>query len=386
MENQKRSQTEVIPVVPIVRKNAKDSTQNTGKHAKPDTGKNSISEAVAFWKKLPVSEGRYELLEPIGRGGMGIVYQAKDGFLNRRVAIKIMLPDKDKNDLRLSRFLQEARIHSQLQHPGIPSLHDIGQFSDGRAFIAMEFCRGTLLADMLEDRSDHFTGLSYYLELFEKICQTIAYAQSKGVSHRDLKPTNVLVSKFGQIHVIDWGLATINEDSSNDKANSQSESHLPTPGTAQVELNTLFETSEGDALGSANFVAPEQAKGEIGASQFRRDVFGLGALLCVILTGTPPFTGSPTVVWTKARLGSLNEAIDRLNSCGAPEPLVELAIQCLSTDPDERPADAGVVAEAINRYRSEVISRDIAKISSVLDGQPKKSGWFNPISRLFKQD
>jgi eukaryotic-like serine/threonine-protein kinase len=286
----------------------------------------------------------YELLEEIGRGGMGVVLRCRDGALNRDLAIKVLQDCyRDRPDL-VSRFIEEARITGQLQHPFIVPVHELGTLPDGRPYFAMKLVEGRTLAELLQERPDPAQDQPRLLQIFEHICQTIAYAHSKAVIHRDLKPSNVMVGTFGEVQVMDWGLA---------KAGVGSQES----GVTDQESGAVGQTQAGAVLGTLAYMPPEQARGELTLVSRRSDVFGLGAILCEILTGAPPYTGEPATVREQARAGQTDEARVRLQRSGADAELIELAQCCLAAGPAERPADGAAVAAAMARYFAAVQER-----------------------------
>jgi tetratricopeptide (TPR) repeat protein len=297
--------------------------------------------------------GRYELREKIAEGGMGIVYQAFDHTLMRDVAIKTTKRvEADGNAVR--RFLAESRISGQLQHPGIPPVHDLGTLDDGRPFLAMKLIKGRTLAEMLK----HRTALEYtpFLPVFEQICQALAYAHSRGVIHRDLKPANIMVGAFGEVQVMDWGLAKV--------LGEQPTQAEPDPETTRDDASRIHDprndsdspdTYTGFLIGTEAYIAPEQALGEKAHINQRSDVFGLGAILCVILTGKPPYVGPDVRI--QARSGKLDECWERLDASKAEPELIALAKRCLDPEPARRPANAGAVAEAMASFRSQAAER-----------------------------
>jgi tetratricopeptide (TPR) repeat protein len=155
----------------------------------------------------PSSPPGYELLGEIGRGGMGVVYRARDAALDRDVAVKLLTEHYPADAPVVRRFLNEARITGQLQHPGIPAVHQVGTLPDGRPFLAMKLIKGSTLDDILRRRPDPSADRGRLLAVFEAICQAVGYAHAHGVLHRDLKPSNVMVGAFGEVQVMDWGLA-----------------------------------------------------------------------------------------------------------------------------------------------------------------------------------
>src|SRR5262249_15184284 len=145
----------------------------------------------------------------LGQGGMGTVYRAHDPDVQRRLAVKVLHTKHAGRPELAQRFLEEAQLTGQLQHPGIPPIHEIGRLDDGRPFFAMKLVKGRTLAELLAERQSPAERLPYFLGLFGQVCQALAYAHSRGVLHRDLKPANVMVGAFGEVQVMDWGLAKV---------------------------------------------------------------------------------------------------------------------------------------------------------------------------------
>jgi serine/threonine protein kinase len=278
---------------------------------------------------------RYEIGEMIARGGMGEVYAAIDRALQRDVAIKLVRADL-VGTAAATRFLAEARILGQLQHPGIPPIHDVGVLPDGRPFLAMKLIKGRTLAALLKERPTPVEDLDRFVHVFEQICLAVAFAHAQGVIHRDLKPANVMVGSFGEVQVMDWGLAK--------PVRALVDAAIAADGSAPG----FAATQHGAVLGTLPYMPPEQARGEIDRLDARSDVFGLGAILCVILTGKPPYRGSKVdALLQRACEGDVTDALKRVERSGAPVLVKQLARRCLAPDPNKRPAHAGEVANAI---------------------------------------
>jgi serine/threonine-protein kinase len=290
--------------------------------------------------------GRFQVVSAIGQGGMGCVFRGRDPELDRDLALKVLLPGHVGKPHLEQRFLEEARIAGRLEHPGVPAVHELGRAEDGRPFFAMKLIRGQTLAELLAARSDPSAELPYFLGIFEQICQTIAYAHAHGVIHRDLKPANVMVGKFGEVQVMDWGLAKI-----------LGESHCSDTAAAQSVFQSSGAglTRDGSVLGTPAYMAPEAARGQVDKLDERADVFGLGAILCVILTGAPPFSrGESSALIRRAARGEVGDALARLDSCAADAELIALAKDCLEAEAADRPRDAAAVAARVTSYRAGV--------------------------------
>jgi serine/threonine protein kinase len=215
---------------------------------------------------------KYEIVEKVGEGGMASVYVARDRDLERQVAIKVVhTPISDP--LVQQRMMIEARTIARLEHPGILPVHDLGFLPDGRIYYAMKLVRGCRLDDFVRET----TSLPDRLRLFLRICDAVAFAHSQGVIHRDLKPSNIMIGDFGEVLVIDWGLAKL---LSKDRAAVAS---TPLETAAHQTSAGARQTLHGAILGTPGYMAPEQELGEIDSVDERTDVYGLGALLRFLL-------------------------------------------------------------------------------------------------------
>jgi WD40 repeat protein len=296
---------------------------------------------------------------------MGVVYRARDIKLDRLVALKMIRSDlnaglKDRTasfDIG-RRFRKEARIASQLQHPGIPPVYELEKLPDGRPYLAMKLIEGDELSKLLRDRVSPAHDLPRFLTIFQQICQTLAYAHSRGVLHRDLKPKNVMVGAFGEVQVMDWGLGkTLSEtgDAEEPKAPQRQDGRASTTqrGMAADSPDEGSFTKAGSVLGTLAYMAPEQALGKV--VDRRADVFGLGAMLCEILTGRPPYSDvSEMELLRQASEAATAEAFARLENSGLDSQLITLAKWCLAKAPNDRPDDAAVVAEKVTSYLNGV--------------------------------
>ncbi len=223
---------------------------------------------------------------------MGAVLKGRDPDLGRDLAVKVLLEShRDKPDL-IRRFVEEAQIGGQLQHPGIVPIYELGAFADRRPYFAMKLVKGRTLSSLLDERPDPTRDLPRFLSIFEAVCQTIAYAHARGVIHRDLKPSNIMVGSFGEVQVMDWGLAKVLPQGgvADDASAGKSRARDTVIATARSASDS-DQSQAGSVLGTPSYMAPEQARGEVDRLDERCDVFALGSILCELLTGEPAFTG-----------------------------------------------------------------------------------------------
>ena len=277
---------------------------------------------------------RYRIDGEIARGGMGSVLKGRDPDLGRDVAIKVLREDLRGNADMVRRFVEEAQIGGQLQHPGIVPIYELGTFADCRPFFSMKLVKGQTLAALLEARPGPAIELPRFLDIVEAVAQTVAYAHARGVIHRDLKPSNVMVGSFGEVQVMDWGLAKVlpRGGVADDAAAGKTDRQETVIATARSGADDSDLSHAGSAMGTPSYMAPEQARGEIERVDERADVFALGSILCEVLTGKPAFVGrSSGEIQRKAALGDLGEAFGRLDAAGADGVLVGLAKEWLAT-------------------------------------------------------
>jgi serine/threonine-protein kinase len=305
--------------------------------------------------------GRLHLFGVIARGGMGLVLKGRDTDLGRDLAVKVLLEEYRDHPELVRRFIEEAQIGGQLQHPGVVPVYELGTFADGRPYIAMKLIKGRTLAELLKGRGTPADERPRLIGIFESVCQTMAYAHVRGVIHRDLKPSNIMVGSFGEVQVMDWGLAKVlARGGAVDDALAGRVDGPSAPGEGDVSStviatrrdNQAERSRPGSVLGTPAYMAPEQARGEVEILDERTDVFALGSILCEILTGWPAFTGrTSTEIDRRAASGDVAEAHARLGACGADAELIALARDCLAVAPSGRPHDARVVAERVSTYR-----------------------------------
>jgi tetratricopeptide (TPR) repeat protein len=283
----------------------------------------------------------YEVLEEVGRGGMGVVYKARQVALKRTVALKMLLAGGHAGDDRLARFRQEAEAVARLQHPNIVQVHEVGE-SDGLPFFSMEYVEGGSLAKRLGAGP---LPPREAAALAEVLARAVQHAHQRGVVHRDLKPANVLLAEDGTARVTDFGLAK----------------RLDEPGSAQ--------TQSGAVMGTPSYMAPEQAAGRTAELGPAVDVYALGAVLYEMLTGRPPFAGA-TLMETLQRVLHDEAAPPSRVRPGIDRDLETICLKCLAKEPAQRYPSALAVAQDLERY---------------LAGEPILARRPGPLGRLWRQ-
>jgi eukaryotic-like serine/threonine-protein kinase len=250
-----------------------------------------VARLQAEMRTPDLSGTRYHAVKFLGQGGMGVVWLAEDRVLERSVALKVLSADSSSADLT-ARLMQEAIVLARLEHPGIVPVHDAGTLPDGRTFYCMKHVEGQTL-----DRHIEPLPLRQRLQLFQRVAEPLAFAHSRGIIHRDLKPRNIMVGPFGEVLIMDWGLAKVVSPRDPSPAARQVSGQASTrAASGRPSLEALSRekspTAHGAVLGTPGFMAPEQERGDISLIDQRTDVFALGAILQSMLVehpgGRPP--------------------------------------------------------------------------------------------------
>jgi len=301
----------------------------------------------------PERTRRYDILGEVAAGGVGVVLRARDVDVGRDVAIKVLHTKHLKNAELVERLIGEAQIGGQLQHPGIVPVYELGLDERNIPYFSMKLVKGETLTAKLQARKSTADGLRDFLSIFEQVCHTMAYAHARGVIHRDLKPSNIMVGAYGEVLVLDWGFGKV----------------LARGGVADEKRATIYrddvtrietvrsaqnmDSISGSVMGTPAYMPPEQALGNIEDLDKRSDVFSLGAILCEILTGSPPYGTDPQNVLLLAAQGNLTEAAKLLEECAGDQSLASLCKSCLEPLRKDRPQDAGALAAAVGKYLAE---------------------------------
>lgn len=278
--------------------------------------------------------GHYEVLEKLGQGGMGEVYRARDTRLDRDVALKI-LPAADADPERSARFEREARAVASLRHPNIVTVHDVG-LQDGLRYLAMELVEGETLTKRIPRDGLH---LERFLEIAIPLCDAVASAHAKGITHRDLKPDNVMIEADGRVKVLDFGLAKLVDQGPVQEATVTSAPHA---------------TQQGSILGTVSYMSPEQAEGK--PVDARSDVFSLGIVLYEMITGARPFQGTNSISTLTAILRDPAMPIHERKPT-ASKALDRIVRRCLAKKPEERYPDAGGLRDDLRGLAAGAPSR-----------------------------
>lgn len=301
--------------------------------------------------------GRYRFLKEFSKGGMGKILLVRDEHLGRDIALKQLLPDRLPGGTRtgaptvemltvpiIARFLQEARITGQLEHPSIVPVYELGYRDDGSLYYTMKFVRGRTLQEALQEKNglqERLTLLTHFLGL----CQAIAYAHDRGVIHRDIKPLNVMVGEFGETVVIDWGIAKLRGHQDIHAKDLEDSVRVLRMGDTAATAKTVY----GQTIGSPYFMPPEQAEGKTDEVDERSDVYSLGAVLYTMLTGYTPYTGS-TVREFLEKVTQFAPKPIRTLEANAPRELAAVCEKAMARNPEDRYPSAKELTAEIEKY------------------------------------
>ena len=278
---------------------------------------------------------RYSHFTTIATGGKSLIKSCRDQHLRRTVCYKTLRPEFVDNAVENQRLLREARISAMLQHPNTIPTYEIGRDNRGHYYFTMKLVHGYTLREVLNYRERY--DLSQLTDVLVHVGSALAYAHSRGVLHRDIKPDNILIGPFGEVLLLDWGLAKVwHKDSrqKDDEANIE-----------EVDADPGM-TGEGKLQGTVMYMSPEQIDRDPAIS-FQSDIYSLGAVLYETLTGTTPFQGEIVQTLLQHIRSDTPASPQSVSKVPVPEPLANLAMQCLQKDPERRPSNAAEIVRTL---------------------------------------
>jgi serine/threonine-protein kinase len=277
---------------------------------------------------------RYAYFSTIAKGGKCLIKSCRDLHLRRTICYKTLRPELTKDPIENQRFLREARLSAALQHPNTVPTYELGRDNKGNYYFTMKLVHGYTLREILDYRERY--DLIQLMEVLEQVGQALAYAHSRGVLHRDIKPDNVLVGAYGEVLVLDWGLAKVWHEADTPDGDEDHEEADGDPGM----------TGEGKLQGTVMYMSPEQVRRDPGIS-FASDIYSLGALLYETLTGTTPFQGDLIYKLLDQIRDDLPPDPRTISKHPVPDALADLAMLCLQKDPGARPQSANELVRVL---------------------------------------
>jgi serine/threonine protein kinase len=316
---------------------------------------------------------RYDDLGELAKGGMGIIRRVRDESLRRVIAMKVMKPREDEDTdashkrLATNRFINEALVTGQLDHPGIVPVHDIGVNADDELFFTMKLVKGRNMQQVFDlvRRGEEGWTLNRALNAILRVCEAVSYAHSKRVIHRDVKPANIMVGRYGETYLMDWGLARLLELADENAVGSVPDDALvsslpeddPDAGNEPVGQDTWLYTRDTGVIGTPPYMSPEQARGEVELVDERSDIYSVGALIYHLLVGHPPYLPPGPKPYPRYLLIQVgHSAVERIADLApdAPPTLVAIAEKAMARDIKDRHADAGELAREIEDYLADI--------------------------------
>jgi serine/threonine protein kinase len=316
-------------------------------------GETEVAAAAVAGEAFAPADEKYVFAGGIGEGGMGEVLLVEDKDLKRQVAMKLLRPELAETPAHRLRFVAEAQATSQLEHPGIPPVHDIGINPAGQIYFTMKLVRGRTLAEILKDlllgaktvRREYTPHK--LISILERVCEAMHFAHEQGVIHRDLKPENIMLGEYGEVHVMDWGIAKLAAGEDEAVDDGWDDFGDDDAGVATTGSDVLM-TQMGAIKGTIPYMSPEQASGE--PLDRRSDVYALGCLLYEILTLYPAFEGGGMELLPRVQAGDFVPVTERNPKRTIPASLSELCTQSMARDPAQRPASADAFGDELRAW------------------------------------
>jgi len=311
----------------------------------------------------------------IGRGGMGSIHRVWERTLNRPVAMKVLTPERAHESTVRQRFLAEAQVTGQLEHPNIVPVYELGADDKGKLFFTMRLIDGSSFSEYLKDHPPQTDeDIEHALEIFFRVCDALSFAHSRGVIHRDVKPANIMVGEHGQVYLMDWGIARLHQAS----IGGEGEERRRRTATATLSIPAVDE--RGLVLGTYSYMSPEQARGDADALDHRTDVFMLGAVLYRIVVGRPPITGRTAIealaIAAEAKIPDVRDEVPGMLR----RSLVEVAMQAMEKEQARRfqtVAALKAAAQQVLRGRFRFPVRAVPADSLILrEGEPGDDAYY----------
>ena len=347
----------------------------------PESTDTTFSHIHETLDETRVTAKRYKSLRQVGKGGMGNVIQCSDKTIGRTVAMKVMRQENSQDDTRRLHFLEEAQITGQLEHPNIVPIHELGQDEDGNLYFTMKMVKGRSLEELIWENKtgQRHNSLAQFLNIFLKICDAISFAHSKGVLHRDLKPANVMVGDFGEVLVMDWGLAKIlpgqagggnvrtetpmevnlgtidhsaeaNGNGGEDGLNESSHNIMDSVRSVRSQ-SQVVDTKFGEIQGTPVYMAPEQALGTTNLVDHRTDIYSLGAMLYEMLTYKRPIEATDIkVVLQQVADGDFPPPDEKAPLRRIPPELSNICMKAMAREQDKRHQTVRALEKEINYF------------------------------------
>jgi serine/threonine-protein kinase len=307
---------------------------------------------IKEFQQWGMTSSKYIVGDKLAEGGMGGIYKVFDRGLQRHAVMKVMLPELLEDATQLSQFLREAQITGQLEHPNIIPIHDIGVTAEARPFFVMKLLQGENLLQIVrklhakDPEYEQTYSLFTLLTICRKVCDAVAFAHANHYIHRDIKPDNIMVGEYGEVLLLDWGLAR-----------PAGQADVASAGEAVDALGRPFMaavtnlTQSGEIKGTPNYLSPEQARGDVELIDERTDVFLLGATLYTVATLTLPYGGrDPYTIIERAAKGQLVPPQERAPQRQIPDGLSQIILKCMAYDPDDRYPSVAALSKDLDAF------------------------------------